>query len=156
MARRTKRVTATEGRDRGKIFTLKEMPADQGEAWAIRCLLALSRGGIDLPPGMFEKGFSSLAGVLPYILVIGLKSLHGAQWIEFVPLLDEMMACVRYQPPGTAPEQELFFGENSQIEEIATRIKLRQEVLELHLGFSMADTLSSSGDPEPPPAPLSA
>lgn len=155
MARKELRVTITaEGRDRGKMFVLREMPADQGERWAFRTLLALSRGGIDLPQGMFDGGFAGLATMLPYFLVIGLRSLHGAQWNEFEPLLEEMMGCVQYQPPGGAPVQQLFPGENSQIEEVATRVKLRQEVVQLHVGFLLADALATSGTP--PSAPASA
>lgn len=155
MARREQRVTITaEGRDRGKVFMLREMDSDRGERWALRSLLALSRGGIEVPPGMFDAGFAGLATMLPYFLVIGLQSLHGSQWAEIEPLLDEMMGCVQWQPPGAAPLQPLFPGENSQIEEIATRLQLRKEVLQLHVGFSVADALSTSE--QPPPAPASA
>lgn len=154
MSRKEKTVTITaEGRDRGKAFFLTEMPADQGERWAFRTLLALSRGGIDLPPGIFDGGFAGLSTMLPYFLVIGLKSLHGAQWAEVEPLLDEMMLCVQWKPPGGAPLQPLFPGVNCQIEEVATRVKLRQEVLQLHVNFSVADSLSTSG--QDPPAPAS-
>lgn len=120
----------------------------------MRALLALSRGGIEIPPGMFDGGWVGLATMLPYAIVIGLKSLHGAQWAEMDPLLEEMMACIQWQPPGGAPLQPLFPGENCQIEEIASRLQLRKEVLQLHMGFSMADALSTSG--EPPSEPQSA
>lgn len=147
--RKEKTVTITaEGRDRGKAFVLTEMPADQGERWAFRTLLALSRGGFDLPAGIFDGGMAGLATMLPYLLVIGLKALHGAQWAEFEPLLEEMMLCVQYKPPGNAPLQPLFPGINSQIEEVATRVKLRQEVLQLHVNFSVTESLSTS-DPSP-------
>lgn len=152
--RKEARVTITaEGRDRGKAYHLTEMPADQGERWAFRALLALSRGGIDLPPGIFDGGFAGLATLMPYLLVVGLKALHGAQWVEFEPLLDEIMSCVQYAPPGNAPLQPLFPGVNSQIEEVATRVKLRREVLQLHINFSQLGSLSTSD--QDPPAPAS-
>lgn len=157
MARKETRVTiTTEGRDRGKVFVIREAPADQGFRWVCRAMLALSRGGIDVPPGIFEAGFAGLAALLPYLIVIGLKSLHGAQWAEIEPLLDEMMGCVKYQPPGVPapPLQEIFPGENAQYEEMATKAELLREVAKLHVGFSLADALSTS---EPPPsAPQSA
>jgi hypothetical protein len=158
VARKTKLVTITaEGRDKGKTFHITEMDADRGERWAIRSLLALSRGGIEVPPGMFDQGWVGLANMLPYLLVIGLNSLHGAKWDEVEPLIDEMMDCVKFQPPGTNgnPQllQDLFKGTNCQIEEIATRLHLRREVLQLHMGFSMADALSTSGNPPSPSEP---
>lgn len=156
MARKTKLVKITAaGRDTGKQFLITEMPADQGERWAMRALLALSRGGIEIPEGLFEQGFAGFAAFVPYALVIGLKSLHGAQWTEVQPLLDEMMLCVQFVPPGTnaAPEllQPLWEGVNCQVEEVATRLYLRKEVLGLHVDPSVADALSTSA-----PGPSSA
>lgn len=150
MSRHTKVVTITApGRDRGKVFVITEMDADKGERWALRTLFALSRGGIEVPPGMFDQGWIGLANLMPYVLVIGLRSLHGAQWLEVEPLLDEMMECVRWSPPGTNQREDLLQtihpGAASQIEEISTRFHLRKEVLQLHMGFSLADALSTSG-----------
>lgn len=162
MPRHTRVVTITAaGRDKGKQFHLQEMDADRGERWALRALLALSRGGIEVPEGLFDQGWSGLAGVLPYALVIGLKSLHGSQWSEVEPLLDEMMECVKFIPPGWGQNelllQPLSPGSDYQIEEIATRLHLRKEVLQLHINFSLADALSTS-EPIPSatdPAPAS-
>lgn len=149
MARHTKAVTITAtGRDKGKTFVISEMDADKGERWALRTLFALSRGGIEVPPGMFDQGWIGLANIMPYVLVIGLRSLHGAQWLEVEPLLDEMMECIRWSPPGTSQREDLLQtihpGPASQIEEISTRFFLRKEVLQLHMGFSLADALSTS------------
>lgn len=157
MARHTKVVTITAaGRDKGKTFVITEMDADKGERWALRTLFALSRGGIEVPPGMFDQGWIGLANLVPYALVIGLRSLHGAQWLEVEPLLDEMMECVRWQPPGCAGNPELLQSVSAgaagaiQIEEISTRFFLRKEVLQLHMGFSLADALSTSGQTPSP------
>lgn len=139
MARRVKRVLIKEeGRDKGKTFEITEMPADQGERWAYRVGIALSRGGIEVPTGMFDGGWAGLAKMWPYLLVVGLRALHGAQWEEFEPLLDEMMNCVKWCPPGNAPLQDIHPGVDSQIEEVKTRVELRKELIELHLGFSLA------------------
>jgi hypothetical protein len=152
VGRHTKTVTVTApGRDKGKQFLITEMDADKGERFAARALLALSRGGIDLPEGIFATGFAGLANIMPYLLVVGLRSLHGAQWAEVEPLLDEMMACVQFVPPGTNADpqllQPLFQGENAQTEEVTTRFMLRKEVVQLHVGFSLADAASTSGQP---------
>lgn len=141
MARREKLVTITsEGRDKGKTFKLTEMSADQGERWSYRTLLALSRGGFELPPGIFDAGMAGLAAIVPYLVVIGFRSLHAARWEELEVLLDEMMACVKYTPGIVGvPDQELIAGVNSQIEEIRTRVELRKEVLMLHVSpFDLA------------------
>lgn len=151
--RKEKIVTiTTEGRDRGKMFRLVEMPADQGEKWAFRALLALSRGGMQLPSGIFDAGMAGLASIVPYLVIVGLRSLHAAQWGELEPLLDEMMLCVKYQPPGSLPAQDLLGGVNGQIEEIRTRVALRQEILELHVDPSFAAVLQSSDQPADLPA----
>jgi hypothetical protein len=134
----------TEGRDRGKSFRLTEMPADQGEKWAFRALLALSRGGMNLPAGILDAGMAGLASIVPYLVIMGLRSLNAAQWSELEPLLDEMMLCVKYQPPGNMPPQELFSGASGQIEEIRTRVELRKQILELHVDPSLAAVLLTS------------
>jgi hypothetical protein len=149
--RKDKVITVTtEGRDRGKMFRLTEMSADQGEKWAFRALLALSRGGMNLPQGIFDAGMAGLASIVPYLVIIGLRSLNAAQWAELEPLLDEMMLCVKYQPPGGLPAQELMAGVNGQIEEIRTRVELRKEILELHVDPSLAVVLQSSDQPAEP------
>lgn len=158
MARRTKVVTiSTADRDKGKQFYLTEMDADSGERFCGRALLALSRGGFDLPDGVFENGWAGLVSMMPLLLVVGLRALHGAQWAEIEPLLDEMMNCVKFQPPGMAGNtdllQPLFPGSHSQIEEISTRWMLRKEVVQLHAGFSLADALPTSGAPAAEPQP---
>lgn len=156
MARKVKEVTITfEGRDQGKTFLVTEMSADAGEKWAYRALLALSRGGFEVPPGIFEAGMAGLASIVPYLVVIGFRSLHGARWDEMETLLDELMTCVKYKPPIVGiPPQEITPGINSQIEEIRTRVELRKEVLMLHVDpFALAafqsmdrgDTQESTG-----------
>ena len=69
MARKKAEVTITaDGRDQGKVFVLKEMPADQAEKLAVKVFLALSRSGVDLPEEVKGQGIVGLA-------VLGLKVL---------------------------------------------------------------------------------
>lgn len=151
MSRRTKSVTITSpGRDTGKTFLLTEMPADAGEKWAYRAMLALSRGGFEVPPGVFENGMAGLAAIVPYLVVIGFRSLHGARWEELEVLLDEMMTCIKYQPPLLgAPAQDLVAGVNSQIEDIRTRVELRKEVLMLHVDPFVLDAFQTMARVDP-------
>ena len=161
MARNVRVVTITEdGRDKGKAFTLTEMPADQGEWWAIRALSVLGNAGVDLPNGALEAGMAGLAsveatsGAVRALFVVGLRMLPGVNVNALKPLLDEMMTCVQYQPPGKFAAQAINDGVMSQIEEIQTRLQLRAELVELHLGFSLAG-LASSSQTDPPTAPAS-
>lgn len=134
MARKVEVVTITSpGRDAGKSFRITEKSADDAERWAHRALLALSRGGFEVPPGLFDAGMAGVAAIVPYLLVIGFRALHAAKWEELEVLLDEMLLCVKYiGPPGT-PDQDIIVGVNSQIEEVRTRVELRKAVLMLHV-----------------------
>lgn len=124
--RHTVNVTiSTEGRDKGKTFVLTEMPAIKAEKWAMRALLALARSGVDLG-NVSGMGMQGLA-------IMGLHALAGLAWEDAEPLFDEMMSCVQIKEPATT--RELF---DEDIEELSTRLLLRQKILELHVGFSLA------------------
>ncbi len=143
MARKTRTFTVTaEGRDRNKKFLITEMPADQAERWATRALLALANAGTKLPDNVLDAGMAGVASMAT-VFVLSLRSLQGLSYDAVGDLLEEMMACVQFQPPGTAPPQPLFSGENSQIEEVRTRFLLKWEVLQVHTDFSLADALQS-------------
>lgn len=136
---RTQAITITrEGRDKGKTFLLTEMPSERAEAWFIRAMMLLGRSGTDVPPDIFQHGAYAFATIG---IATALAGLGKSPWSELKPLLDEMMECVGYQAPAGAiinsPSQVA-----SQIEEVATRMQLREEVLSLHLGFSIAAKLS--------------
>ncbi|OIQ97217.1 hypothetical protein GALL_207710 [mine drainage metagenome] len=130
MARKTATIVIeAEGRDRGKQFLLREMPASQAEKWAFRALLALARAGIDLPDDPAEAG-------LPEIARIGLAALGGMAFDDAEPLMDEMMACVQAVPDPSRPAIRRPLIEDD-IEEVSTRLVLRREVFQLHVGFSI-------------------
>lgn len=132
--RREKRFTITaEGRDKGKVFFLREMAAVPAEKWAARAILALLKSGVELPEGASSSGIAGLAA-------IGLKAFSRISWEDAEPLLDEMMGCVQVIPQTGVP-RHLF---EEDIEEVLTLLTLRKELLELHLGFSIAAKLSSS------------
>lgn len=160
MARRERKVQiADDNRDKGRTYVLREMSSDAGEWWAIRCLIVMGNAGVSLPNGIQETGMQGLAylehtkGLASALFAIGLRMLPGVDAHALKPLLDEMMACVKYKPPGNLPEQDLYDGDMCQIEEITTRLKLRAELLELHLGFSLAGVASTTDTtPSAPPA----
>lgn len=160
MPRKDVRVTITaEGRDRGKVFVLREMPADQAERWFYRLVLALANAGAKIPEEILFAGAAGFAEMLPTLrnsLVVAMRALQGLDYNAIRPLLDEMTAYIKWQPPGVPapPEQDIFPGLNSQVEEVATWVKLRFELIQLHVGFSLADAVSTTGteSPETPPA----
>jgi len=128
MPRYEKDVTIEDpGRDRGKVFHLREMSATQGERWAIRALQGASRAGINIPPEIVAQGMMAVAAV-------SIQGLMAAPFYEVEPLLDEMFSCITFKPN---PDVTRALVEDD-IEEIRTRITLRFEVLKLHTDFSQA------------------
>ena len=131
MARKTATVTISEdGRDSGKTFFLREMPATQAEKWAIKALIALSKSGVDVPEDIAESGMAGIA-------LIGLKALSGINFSDAEPLLDEMFQCIQLIPDPNRP-QVMRGLIDDDIEEVRTRLQLRKEVLMLHINFFTA------------------
>lgn len=138
MARSTANFTVQDqGRDNGKVFVLTELPASKAESWAMRAILALMAGGVELPEGFDRLGMAGMAEV-------GIKALSGLKWEVAEPLLAEMWQCVQIMPDPSKPHVVRNLIEED-IEEIATRIKLRAEVWKLHTGFLKAVAPSISG-----------
>lgn len=131
MARKTANYTVTdEGRDKGKLFLISEMPASQGEQWAIKAILGLMAGNVDVPENALDLGMSGLAE-------LGLKKLAQLPPHVLMPLMEELMACIQIIPDPRKTHVVRALIE-SDIEEIATRVKLKWEVLKLHVDFSQA------------------
>ena len=151
MARKTVLVTIdAAGRDKGKTFLIREMPAVQAEKWATKALLVFSRSGVDIPEEALSSGMAGLASInqrLGALALIAFKMIGGATFDGLEPLLDEMMGCVSVRPdPGNpAFTRPLMFtpnGEGDDIEEVSTILRLRSEVLGLHLNFSLSAAFS--------------
>lgn len=140
--RKTKIVTIGEdgGRDAGKTFMLREMSSDKAERWACRALMALLGNGADIPPEAVAAGMEG-------VFHIGILNVFGGlRWEQVEPLLAEMMECVQVIPNPANPLVVRPLNESADdIEEVSTRILLRGELFELHLGFSLADKLQTSG-----------
>lgn len=149
MARKTQLITiAAEGRDKGKTFVVHEMPSDQGERWFFRLVLALANAGAKVPDQVLFGGAAGFAEMLPTFrnsLAVAIRALQGLSYDGDVEmLLNEMLPYIKWQPPGGAPEQDIFPGPDSQIEEVSTRFRLRVAWAELHVGFSLADVVSTT------------
>lgn len=140
MARKTERlVIESEGRDKGKVFILTEMPADQGERWALRALLALTNTGAAVPEEALAAGMAGLAAV-------GIQALGMLQYEKIGPLLEELWpTCVAYVHTERSLPRPVTGGVNSDIEEVGTRLTIYRALLKLHTGFSMPVDPPTSG-----------
>lgn len=140
MARKSKLIQINDpdpkNRDKGKNFFITEMSASQAERWAMRAFMAMARSGVEIPPDVARSG---MAG----IMTIGLNALaSGLSYEDAEPLLDEMFACVEYMPDIKHHPELKRRPFEEDIEEISTRLRLRSEVLNLHVDFSSAGAKS--------------
>jgi hypothetical protein len=135
MSREATLAVERDGRDKGGVFVIREKPAYQATEWFIRATQLLVRSGTDVPPDIFRHG---PVGFVTIGIGAALTGLGRAPWAEVKPLLDELLACIAsYQPPGAvAPLTQLAVVKN-QIAEPATFLWLYEEVVSLHLGFSL-------------------
>jgi hypothetical protein len=120
-----------DGRDKNKRFKIVEMPASQAEAWGARLMLALAASGADVPPNLMDMGMAGVAAM-------GIRAIGGIKWAEAKPLLDEMFACVSVMRDPAHPDISWGPLVEQDIEEVRTRIWLREKVIALHTDFSIA------------------
>jgi hypothetical protein len=140
MARKSATITiSAEGRDQGKVFHIKELPAMQAERWATRALLALAKSGVEIPDDIASAGLAGVAS-------LGMKAFAGLNYDDAEPLLAEMLACVSVIPDPSNPNI-MRSDIESDIEEVATLLKLRSEVFKLHVNFSTPGVSSESTPP---------
>jgi hypothetical protein len=124
-------------RDDGKVFYIREMPAMQAEKWATKALMAILRSGADIPDNIASQG---LAGVAQ----MGIPALIALNFADVEPLLDEMLTCIQVVANPDRPQVKRRLTANDDIEEVATLMQLREEILSMHLGFSLGAALSTS------------
>lgn len=131
--RKTRKLTIEgnpeENRDAGKVFLITEVSAVQAEEWGLRALMALGTSGIVVPQEVAD------AGVIG-VVMIGYQAFMGASPAEVLPLWREMLpACV-----SQWVSSEVSHPWNpTLVEETSTLLKLRQNILELHTGFTLAE-----------------
>lgn len=138
---RSATVTITrDGRDKGGVFTITEKAAIPATEWFLRAAQLLVRSGADVPPHIMQMG---VAAFISMGLGTVLTGLGKAPWAEVKPLLDELLGCVTsYQPAGgTVPLTGPVIW--TQVQEPATILQLHEEVVSLHIGFSLATRLST-------------
>lgn len=131
-------IVSTVGRDKGKTFLITEMSAVRAAKWADRAMLELARSGVDVPEDMRAMGPGQITTVL-------LKALGGVRSSEAEALFDEMLGCVKFKDSNGVTRGLI----EEDIEEIGTVYLLRDAVLEIHTGFSIAAALSNFQSPPP-------
>lgn len=122
--RKTITITISDdGRDRGKKFHITEWPAARAEQWALRVLLGLGKGGVELPPEVLKLG----AAAIVYVAATQIMRIPSRVALR---LADELMECIE-----RVEEKVTRSLVSEDIEEVATRLKLKAEVVKLTFGF---------------------
>lgn len=126
MALKTKQITIENGRDKGRVFLITEMSAAHADNWAMRALIALANGGVDLGGLSPQQGMMGMAGV-------ALDALGRLKADDAIPLLNELLDCVQIIPEGGKPRPlNMDFND---VEDFTTLWRLRKEVFALHTDF---------------------
>nr|DAQ83820.1 MAG TPA: tail assembly chaperone protein [Caudoviricetes sp.] len=126
MALKTKQITIEHGRDKGRVFLITEMSAAHADNWAMRALIALANGGVDLGGLSPQQGMMGMAGV-------ALDALGRLKADDAIPLLNELLNCVQIIPEGGQPRPlNMDFND---VEDFTTLWRLRKEVFALHTDF---------------------
>lgn len=139
----SKLITMDKGRDAGKTYQVREMPVSRLEKWAMRALLAIF--GADTPAELPSDVSRLAAGSNAAALVsAGLRGLSSLRWELVEPLYDELLGQIDVVPDVDKPAVVLRLHKgnlDNHVEDVATIVRLRGEVLGLSLNF-----LSDGGD----------
>lgn len=138
MGRKTERVTISDpGRDNGRVFVITEMDSWNALVLTAKIAHALSVSGINVPEivkspeGLAEAGIRLMTYIAPAVAV---------------PLMEELRECISVMPPRVKagiPPQPLI--PENQPHEIKTWFTLLTRLYYLHLGFSPAADIPTSG-----------
>lgn len=139
MSRRKAEWVGVDGRDKGRRYVLEEPAATLSEAMALRVFLAAARSGLEIPDSVKELGIVGLA-------VYGIELIGKLPYDDALAAADFLMACVKINEGALVRDLE-----EDDVEEVATRLKLKREVLTLITGFTWGDVASSLGRPPTPP-----
>jgi hypothetical protein len=118
------------GRDAGKHFYIKEMPAWQAFEWIAKVLCAVKRADPDIDIDI-TSGIHAIFGLNGPVV----QSLFKNDFYTIKPIFDELMGCVKFVADTSRPMESRRAPELDDIEEVKTHIHLRWEVLRLHGGF---------------------
>jgi len=141
MRRQADIVITAPGRDQGKMYRIRELYAIPAEEWFTRAMQLLIRAGVDVPPNILQEG---AMGFVTMGIGACLTGLGKAPFEDWKHLMDQMLTCIiGYKEQPTSPLIEILPVILDQIEEVSTIVRLREEIISLHLGFSLAARLST-------------
>ena len=126
MTLKTKQITIENGRDKGRVFLITEMAAAHADNWAMRALIALANGGVDLGSLRPQQGMMGMVKAT-------LDALGKVKPEDAIPLLNELLGCVQIIPDGGKPRP--FNMDFNDVEDFTTLWRLRKEVFALHTDF---------------------
>jgi hypothetical protein len=109
------------GRDKGKKFTITEMPAVKMDKWATKALIILGKTG-----NSFNLAQIDLESLL--------RSLSSADYEGVEPLLEELLSCATFEKDGVSMVMTSSIADGI-VEDWTTLFRLRIEALKLNLGF---------------------
>lgn len=119
-----------------RVYLITEWPAARAEKWGLEMFIALKGSGTEISESVARLGMVGVA-------IAGINAFMRASIDPkvLVPLLDDMMECVRIIRDPKHPDVASPLGVDDDIEEVQTRLWLRSEIIRLHTGFSPADAL---------------
>ena len=126
-------IAIESGRDQGKTFVVREMPASKLEKWSARAMLALFNG--NLPADIAEQARGSNAVALAQVVTSGLGRIS---WELVEPLYDELLGCVYHVPDPSTPSARVQLNPanvDAHIQDMSTLLRLRAGVLEVCFDF---------------------
>ena len=144
MARKEINITLQDG-ERSLNFKVKQMSATQLESWIIRAILALGKGGVDVPQG------ADIRAAGEYLSRHGLAALGRLDYEQVKPLLDELLTCCWHVTGQNSMTQLIPEVVDGILEDVCTLFKLRLEAIKLNLGFLGPEAAKHSGSPENQP-----
>lgn len=115
------------GRDKGKVFKITEMPAIPADQWSQRATLELIRAGHPIPDEIRKMGILAVVSFDTHML-------RGVRWEEYKHLLDLMMERVEILP--TPSERNIT--RKIMVDDILERSTLellRLQLFKIHVDF---------------------
>jgi hypothetical protein len=125
-----------EGRDKGKVFHIKEMDAYSAQKWAVKLGSALINAGFPITEDILRGGMAAA-------FTLGFNSIRNLKPDDMMSVLDDLMTCVTIIRDVRNPQVTFKIGPDD-IEEVSTRFLLAWEVFKLQTNFSTAAAKSTS------------
>jgi len=141
--RKTRTITvpklpACDNRDLGKMFFIEEWPASHADDWFQRLTFMFNKNGGQLPMDLRSIGWEGIA-------IIGINTyLRGnVDPNIMIPIGNELLECVKSIRDPKFPDVITALMPDVDIEEVATRWWLRDQVVSVHTNFSPLAALST-------------